>query len=100
MPTQGDFFGPALKRAGFDGVFFEGASSSWVYLSIEDGKIELIDATLYIGLDTTSFEDQIKAERGNTLRIASIGPAGEKCSLLSCIINDKWRAAARSGLEH
>jgi aldehyde:ferredoxin oxidoreductase len=96
--NSGGFFGPALKRAGFDGVFFEGASSSWLYLSIADGKIELIDATPYLGLDTTSFEDKMKEERGNSIRVASIGPAGEKCSLLSCIINDKWRAAARSGL--
>ena len=96
--NSGGFFGPALKKAGFDGVFFEGASSSWVYLSIEDGKIELIDATPYLGLDTTRFEDQMKEERGKTIRVASIGPAGEKCSLLSCIINDKWRAAGRSGL--
>jgi len=96
--NSGGFFGPALKRAGFDGVFFEGASSSWVYLLIEDGKIDLVDATPYLGLDTTTFEDRMKEERGNTIRIASIGPAGEKCSLLACIINDKWRAAARSGL--
>ena len=96
--NSGGFFGPALKRAGFDGVFFEGASSSWVYLLIEDGKIDLVDATPYLGLDTTTFEDQMKKERGNTIRIASIGPAGEMCSLLACIINDKWRAAARSGL--
>ena len=94
--NAGGFFGPALKRAGFDAVFFEGTGSTWVYLYIEDGKAELIDAAPYLGLDTTAFEDKIKAERGNTVRIASIGPAGEKCSLLSCIINDKWRAAARS----
>jgi aldehyde:ferredoxin oxidoreductase len=96
--NAGGFFGPALKRAGFDGIFFEGASSTWVYLFIEDGNIELIDATPYLGFDTTRFEDQMKEERGNTIRIASIGPAGEMCSLLACIINDKWRAAARSGL--
>jgi aldehyde:ferredoxin oxidoreductase len=96
--NSGGFFGPALKRSGFDAVFFEGASTGWVYLCIEDGKAELVDATPHLGLDTTEFEDKVKAERGNTVRIASIGPAGEKCSLLSCIINDKWRAAARSGL--
>ena len=96
--NSGGFFGPALKRSGFDAVFFEGASTDWVYLCIEDGKAELVDATPHLGLDTAEFEDKVKAERGNKVRIASIGPAGEKCSLLSCIINDKWRAAARSGL--
>lgn len=96
--NSGGFFGPALKRAGFDGLFFEGASSSWVYLLIEDGHMELKDATPYLGLDTSEFEDQMRSEWGNAVRVAGIGPAGERCSLISCIINDKWRAAARSGL--
>ena len=35
---------------------------------------------------------------GSAARSACIGPAGERRSLLSCIINDKGRAAGRSGL--
>jgi len=96
--NSGGFFGPELKRAGYDAVFFEGASSKWVYLWIKDGKVELRDATPYAGLDTNELEDQMKEDLGTDIRLASIGPAGEKCSLLSCIISDKWRAAARSGL--
>ena len=96
--NSGGFFGPALKKAGYDGVFFEGAGSSWVYLFIADGKAELRDAGPYLGLDNSQLEDRMKEEMGPDIRIAGIGPAGEKCSLLSCIINDKWRAAARSGL--
>ena len=96
--NSGGFFGTALKRAGYDGVFFEGASSEWVYLWINDGRAEVKDATPYIGLDTNVFEDRMKEELGSDIRLACIGPAGEKCSLLACIINDKWRAAARSGL--
>ena len=96
--NSGGFFGPALKKAGYDGVFFEGASSKWVYLWINDGRAEVKDATPYVGLDTNIFEDRMKKELGSDIRLACIGPAGEKCSLLACIINDKWRAAARSGL--
>jgi aldehyde:ferredoxin oxidoreductase len=96
--NSGGFFGPALKKSGYDGVFFEGASSKWVYLWIGDGKVELRDATPYAGLDTNELEDRMKKELGGDIRLACIGPAGEKCSLLACIINDKWRAAARSGL--
>jgi aldehyde:ferredoxin oxidoreductase len=96
--NSGGFFGPAMKRAGLDAVFFEGASSKWVYLWVENGKAELKDATSYAGLDTHELEDRMREDLGKDIRIASIGPAGEKCSLLSCIINDKWRAAARSGL--
>lgn len=96
--NSGGFFGPALKRAGYDAVFFEGASSEWVYLWIGDGKVELRDATPYAGLDTNELEDRMKEELGTDIRLACIGPAGEKRSLMSCIISDKWRAAARSGL--
>jgi len=96
--NSGGFFGPALKRAGYDAVFFEGASKELVYLWIGDGKVELRDATAYMGLDTNELEDRIKGEMGTDIRLACIGPAGEKGSLLACIINDKWRAAARSGL--
>ena len=96
--NSGGFFGPALKKSGYDGVFFEGASSKWVYLWIGDGKVELRDATPYAGSDTNELEDRMKKELGGDIRLACIGPAGEKCSLLACIINDKWRAAARSGL--
>lgn len=96
--NAGGFFGPALKRAGYDGVFFEGASSKWVYLWIGEGKVELRDSKNYVGLDTNELEDRMRKDLGTDIRLASIGPAGEKCSLLACIINDKWRAAARSGL--
>jgi len=96
--NAGGSFGPALKRAGFDAIFFKGASNSWAYLFIEDGKVELKDATPYVGLDTDELEDRMKKELGSDIRVASIGPAGEKRSLIACIINDKWRAAARSGL--
>ena len=96
--NSGGFFGPGLKRAGYDAIFFEGASSDWVYLWIHDGKAEMKDATPYVGLDTNVFEDRMNEELGSDIRVASIGPAGESRSLLACIINDKWRAAARSGL--
>jgi aldehyde:ferredoxin oxidoreductase len=96
--NSGGFFGTALKRAGYDGAFFEGASEKWAYLFIADGKAELRDASAYAGLDTNELEDRLKKELGGDIQVASIGPAGEKCSLLSCIIADKWRAAARSGL--
>ncbi len=78
--------------------FLKALAGSWTYLFIADGKAELRDARPYVGLDTNQMEDRMKAELGPDIRIAGIGPAGEKCSLLSCIINDKWRAAARSGL--
>ena len=96
--NSGGDFGPYLKFAGYDGVFFTGVSEKPVYLFIKDGKAELRDATHLWGKGVDETEDMLKAELGKEVRVASIGPAGEKLSLISAIINNKGRAAGRSGV--
>jgi len=96
--NSGGYFGPALKFAGYDGVFFTGASEKPVYLLINDGKPELMDADWLWGKDTNDTEDMLKEKHGDKTNIACIGPSGEKLSLISGVINDKGRAAGRSGL--
>ena len=96
--NSGGFFGPELKRAGFDGIFISGASDKPVYLFIKDGKAEIRDARGLWGKDCTETEEALIQETGESkLRAALIGPAGEKKSLMACIINDKHRAAGRGG---
>ena len=95
----GGFFGSELKFAGFDAVFFYGRSSEPVYLWIKDGKAAVKDASHIWGRDIVETEDIIKEQHSDKkVQVSSIGPAGEKLSLMSCIITDKGRAAARSGL--
>jgi aldehyde:ferredoxin oxidoreductase len=94
----GGFFGPHLKFAGFDGAFFSGISPKPVYLFINEGKAELLDANDLWGLGVTALEDILKKRHGKECEICSIGPAGEKLALTACIMNDKERAAGRSGL--
>jgi aldehyde:ferredoxin oxidoreductase len=96
--NSGGDFGPYFKWAGYDGVFFTGISDKPVYLLIDDGKAEIKDASHLWGKDTFETEDMIKAEYGKGTEVASIGPSGEKVSLISAIMNNKGRAAARSGL--
>ena len=96
--NSGGYFGPALKFAGYDGVFFTGMSEKPVYLLIESGKPQLMDADWLWGKDCVDTEDLLKEKHGDKTNIACIGPAGEKLSLISGVINDKGRAAARSGL--
>jgi len=91
-------FGPNLKFAGYDAVFFNGISEKPAYLFIDNGKAELRDAKLLWGKTTFETEDVLKAEHGRTAKVVSIGPAGEKLSLISCIITHKGSAAGRSGL--
>jgi aldehyde:ferredoxin oxidoreductase len=91
-------FGPHLKFAGYDGVFFTGISPEPVYLSIDNGKAELRDAHHLWGKSTFETEDTLKEEVGGDARVIAIGPAGEKLSLISAIITHKGSAAGRSGL--
>ena len=96
--NAGGYFGPMLKFAGYDAVFFTGIADAPVYLFIDNGKAELRDATTIWGKDTKQTETMLKTELGSDVPVTCIGPAGEKRSLISCIINDGGRAAGRSGL--
>ncbi len=96
--NSGGDFGPHLKFAGYDGVFFNGIADKPVYLFIDNGKAELRDARHLWGKDTYETEDALKAELGEAAEIVGIGPSGEKLSLISCIITRRGAAAGRSGL--
>ncbi len=96
--NSGGDFGPHLKFAGYDAVFFSGISPSPVYLFIDNTKAELRKADKLWGKDTWETESMLKDELGKDVRVACIGPAGERLSLISCIINNEGRAAGRSGL--
>ncbi|MCJ7605154.1 MAG: hypothetical protein MUO19_03865 [Dehalococcoidales bacterium] len=94
----GGDFGPYLKFAGFDAVFFTGIADTPVYLLIDNGEPELRDATHLWGTTTFETDELLEAEHGKDSRVVSIGPAGEKVALVSCIITHKGSAAGRSGL--
>jgi aldehyde:ferredoxin oxidoreductase len=97
--NSGGFWGPSLKWAGYDAVFLSGASAKPVCLIIADGKAELRDATPLWGKDTGEAEDLLQQQLGPAQwRISCIGPAGEACSLMAGIVNEKGRIAARSGV--
>jgi aldehyde:ferredoxin oxidoreductase len=96
--NSGGDFGPYLKFAGYDAVFFSGISPSPVYLSVNNCKAELKPADKLWGKDTWETEAMLQDELGKEARITCIGPSAEGLSLISCIINNGGRAAGRSGL--
>lgn len=96
--NSGGYFGPRMKFAGYDGAFFSGISERPVYLFVNNGEAKLRDASHLWGKDTHETEDILKSELGKDTEVACIGPFGEKQSLISAIINNKGRAAGRSGL--
>ncbi len=97
--NSGGFFGAELKNAGWDMVIFEGASASPVYLNINNDQAELKDASAMWGKSVWDTEDMLREAGGdNDVRIASIGQAGENGALFAAVVNDKDRAAGRSGV--
>lgn len=96
--NAGGSFGPAIKRSGFDAIFFTGQSITPVYLLISNDSISLEDAAFLWGKDTVETEEELEKIHGHKANVASIGVAGENLSLISGIVNDKGRIAARSGL--
>jgi len=97
--NSGGFFGAELKKAGYDLVIFEGKSAKPCYLSIKDDAVELCDATEYWGMKVSEATDMLTEASGDSKsRVSIIGPAGEKLSLIASIMNEKYRAAGRSGV--
>ena len=97
--NSGGHWGPELKFAGYDLLILEGKSPQPVYLFINNDQVEIRDASGYWGKGVNDTEDGLRSELGIPgLRIASIGPAGENLVKFACIMNDKHRAAGRSGV--
>jgi len=97
--SSGGFFGKELKSAGFDLVIIKGKSQSPVYLWINDGVVEIKDASELWGKGTQETDEKLKDLLGNDkIKVATIGPAGENLVKYACIINDKHHAAGRCGM--
>lgn len=94
----GGNFGPALRGAGWDGLFLCGQSPEPVYLFIDEKTVELHSAAALWGLDVRQTEQALQEKHGKDARVACIGPAGEKLALISGIVNDDGRVAARGGV--
>jgi aldehyde:ferredoxin oxidoreductase len=95
----GGMFAPAVKQCSYDGIFFAGASATPVYLYVDHSHAELRDASALWGKDAREPEELIKqGGSGREIQVACIGEAGERLSLISGIVNDQGRLAARSGL--
>jgi len=97
--NSGGYWGAELKFAGYDMIIFEGASPKPVYLAIRDGKAELRDAGGLWGKLIGETTDELLAAFGDPkAHVLAIGPAGERKSLIASILNDRYRAAGRSGV--
>lgn len=91
------FFGPELRKAGYDALVFKGQASEPVYLLVEDEDITIKSSQEYWGEVTSTTEKALK-EKYPGAKVACIGPAGENEVRVAAILNDKGRTAARAGM--
>jgi len=95
----GGYWGAELKHAGFDAIVIEGKANKPVYLWIQDGKVEIKDATHLWGKTTAETQELIRKELGDSLiRTALIGPGAEKLVRFACVVNDLRHFAGRNGM--
>lgn len=96
--NSGGDFPTWMKRTGFDMFIFEGKAEKPVYLWVNEDEVEIRSAEHLWGQDVPSTTDALLAETSLKAKVACIGPAGENLALMAAIMNDKDRAAARSGV--
>lgn len=96
--NSGGYFPCELRYAGYDMIIFEGKAEYPSYLQIYDDKVQLVGAVHLWGKPSHETEDAILSEFHGDAKVACIGQAGEKMVNYACVVNDKHRAAGRSGV--
>ena len=91
------FLATELKKTGCDALVITGRSDTPTLLSIDGGQVEFLDAVDLLGLTTSETEAAVKARMGRGVRVACIGPAGERLVRFASISNDGGRQAGRTG---
>jgi len=95
----GGYWGPELKRAGFDAIIIEGKAKSPIFIWIKNGNVEIRAANHIWGKTTGEAQKIIKKELDDKLvHISQIGPGGEHLVRYACVINDLRSAAGRTGM--
>ena len=98
--NSGGFWGAELRFSGYDGLVIRGRAEKPVWLSIVEGQPPALhDAADLWGLDTYETQQRLRDKLDDPqVRVACIGPAGEKLVLYAAIMNDHGRAAGRTGM--
>lgn len=92
----GGHFGAALRRAGVDILIVRGKAEKPVYLYVENGEVQILDATPLWGKTIFETEDELKRVHPGA-KVGSIGPAGENLVTFAIIGFDYYRQAGRGG---
>lgn len=98
--TVGGFFGYKLKKTGYDGIIVKGKADRPVYIWLNNGNLEIKEASHVWGKDCYTTADILKSETSGKAEVACIGQAGENLVKIAGIMigGNETRAAGRVGL--
>ena len=85
----GGSWGANLKFAGYDGVVIQGKADKPVYVLVQDGTVEIKDASFLWGKSTIETQEILKGIHGRETRVAAIGPAGENVASIAVVLADE-----------
>ena len=94
---MGGHWGSELKYAGYDGIIVVGKAKEPVYLWIDDGKVEILDASNLWGRGTYGTTMALRSIHGKKTRVISCGQAGETLSRIAIIQTETGNAAGQGG---
>ena len=98
--NSGGSFAPMIKRAGYDGIIFNGKAKKPVYLALIEGEVKLESAEEYWGMDSFEVSDALRERYNKKAVVACIGQAGENLVKIAAVMNDgeEGRCAGRCGM--
>lgn len=96
---SGGHLPPLIKRTGYDAIVIKGAAPKPSFISITEDGVIFYDAADIWGWECYDAEEALKKSVGiKGAQALVIGPAGERKISFSCIKNNRWRSAGRTGL--
>jgi aldehyde:ferredoxin oxidoreductase len=84
----GGYFGPALKRAGYDGVIITGSAGKPCYVWISDDRAELLDAAHLWGKNISDVRRILQETHGKEVHFVTTGLAGENRCRSATLMTD------------
>lgn len=91
-------FSAAFKESGFDAIIIKGRSLTPVFILIDNGKVEIKEASEIWGLTIDKVVDDLEGKYGVEISTAVIGPAGENLVKFASIVTNRSFQAARMGM--
>ncbi|MCD6352731.1 MAG: aldehyde ferredoxin oxidoreductase family protein [Proteobacteria bacterium] len=97
--NMGGFFAPEMRWAGFDHLIIKGRAEKPVYLWIQNGEIEIRDASHLWGKPVREGEGIIRDElEDKNIKVLGIGEAGEKLVRFANVMTGIKNSGGRTGM--